>query len=102
MANPNWTKGISGNPNGRPKKSVEEKYRTILVSKVSSEDWARIVAVAIQQAQDGDDRARKWLSDNLIGLPVQRQEVAATVETKDLSQLSDDELRRIAEGKRTT
>jgi hypothetical protein len=90
MANPNWTKGISGNPNGRPKKSVEEKYR------------ARIVAVAIQQAQDGDDRARKWLSDNLIGLPVQRQEVAATVETKDLSQLSDDELRRIAEGKRTT
>ncbi|HDZ14716.1 hypothetical protein LCGC14_1961150, partial [marine sediment metagenome] len=26
MANPNWTKGVSGNPKGRPKKPLSEKF----------------------------------------------------------------------------
>ena len=30
MANPNWKKGVSGNPNGRPKKPEIEQLRTAL------------------------------------------------------------------------
>ena len=31
---------------------------------------------AADQAERGDAVARKWLSDNLIGVPVQKQEVS--------------------------
>jgi hypothetical protein len=70
-----FQKGQSGNPKGRPKKAVEEKYHAILVTEVKPDAWARIVTKAVQQAEEGDPIARKWLGDNLIGLPVQRNEV---------------------------
>jgi hypothetical protein len=65
-----------GNPGGpgRPKRPVEEKYLKKLSTAVTLNDWKAIVQKAVEQAKDGDDKARAWLSDHLIGKPTQRVE----------------------------
>ena len=88
--------GQSGNPNGRPKKEYEIEYSNIIRSACSVSDWKDICKVAISQAKRGDEKARKWLSDNLVGLPVQK--IAATdpsgenpymeIEAKELIELA--------------
>ena len=66
-----FTKGISGNPNGRPKKEREVRYYEIMQTACSFSDWKDITTMAIKQAKRGDPVARKWLSDNLVGKPEQ-------------------------------
>lgn len=66
-----FVKGNGGGP-GRPKRSTEEKYLASLQSAVSVKDWRDIVDKAVFQAKRGDARARQWLSDYLIGPPVQK------------------------------
>ena len=70
-----FKKGVSGNPAGRAPKAREERYSEILISSVTFEVWEQIVKKAAEQAKKGDQAARKWLSDYLVGPPVQRQEV---------------------------
>ena len=67
--------GQSGNPNGRPSKPKEEKFFKTTLSAVSLSDWREIVKKAVEQAKRGNPSARKWLSDYLIGPPVQKQEL---------------------------
>ena len=70
-----FIKGVSGNPKGRSQKSREERYLDILVSTVTEQDWQAIIQRAIGDAKKGDNTARKWLADYLIGPPVERKEV---------------------------
>ena len=70
-----FKKGQSGNPNGRAKKQREVEYSTAIKSACTPERWLRICEVATSQAERGDEKARKWLSDNLVGLPVQKNEI---------------------------
>jgi hypothetical protein len=70
-----FKKGQSGNPKGRPKKEYEIEYSNIIQSQCSTSDWREICRVAITQAKRGDEKARKWLSDNLVGLPIQKSEI---------------------------
>lgn len=49
---------------------------------VSSEDWSRVITAALDQAIEGDWRARKWLGNYLMGPPVQRIEAEVEVRTK--------------------
>lgn len=63
--------GQSGNPAGRPKRSVEEKYLKKISSSVTLTEWREIVKKAVEQAKRGDAKARQWLSDYLVGKPVQ-------------------------------
>lgn len=67
-------KGNSGGP-GRPKRSTEERYLRALSRHVTLKDWAKIVDTAVARAKAGDATARQWLSDYLMGKPVQRQEI---------------------------
>lgn len=60
---------------GRPPKEREERFMEITLSAVTFDDWKEIVQKAVAQAKRGDSTARKWLSDYLIGAPVQRQEI---------------------------
>jgi hypothetical protein len=70
-----FKKGQSGNPKGRRPKEREVEYTNIIQSSCSPSDWKTIVNKAVEQAKRGDEKARKWLSDNLIGLPVQKNEI---------------------------
>jgi hypothetical protein len=43
---------------------------------VTFEDWKAIVLKAKDQAKHGDQAARKWLADYLVGAPIQRSEIS--------------------------
>jgi hypothetical protein len=74
--NGQFEKGHSGNPKGRPKRSTEEKYLTALSRRVTLKQWTTICDTAIARAKAGDGQARQWLSDYLMGKPIQRTEVS--------------------------
>ena len=71
--NGRFVKGNGGGP-GRPRRSTEEKDLNALTSRVTLKDWREIVDTAVSKAKRGDPRARQWLSDYLLGPPVQRLE----------------------------
>lgn len=70
-----FVKGNSGNPTGRAPREREERYYSIMMQTVTFADWERIIAKAVDQARKGDSVARKWLSDYLIGPPIERKEI---------------------------
>ena len=76
-SNGRFTKGnkaAQGSGGGRPRRCVEEKYLQALSRRVTMKDWEKVITVAIQFAKAGDARARQWLSDYLMGKPIQRME----------------------------
>jgi len=74
-----FAKGNSGGP-GRPKRSTEDKYLKKLISRCTLKDWQKIVDTAISRAQAGDNVARAWLSDYLLGKPKQSVDVTTAGE----------------------
>jgi hypothetical protein len=70
-----FIKGSSGNASGRAPRVREERYYEILRQSVSEDDWKAIIVKAISQAKHGDQQARKWIADYLIGPPIERKEV---------------------------
>lgn len=62
----------SGKLGGRPPRQRERRYMDIMNANVSEEDWAGIIRKAIEQALAGGARARTWLSNYLLGKPVER------------------------------
>lgn len=66
--NGKFAPGNRGGP-GRPTREAEEQYLARLSTEVSMEDWIQITRRAIEDAKDGDWRARNWLSDYLMGKP---------------------------------
>jgi hypothetical protein len=86
---------------GRPRREVERAYLSILRDNVSASDAKAIVEQAVKDARKGDNVARKWIFDYLIGAPVQR--IAPTdpsgedeYRSIDLSRLTDDQLNTLA------
>ena len=71
-----FAKGHTGNPNGRPKRSTEEKYLAALSRRVPLKEWRTVCDTAIARAKAGDSTARQWLSDYLMGKPIQRTEAS--------------------------
>lgn len=69
-----FIKGNGGGP-GRPKREREARYYEIMETTVTFADWRAIVSKATEQAKRGDATARKWLSDYLMGPPVERKEI---------------------------
>ena len=64
-----FKRGASGNPNGRPKRKTEQAYLNAMIGGVTMAAWKRIVIRAVEDAENGDAKARQWLTDNLIGKP---------------------------------
>lgn len=69
-----FVKGVSGNPNGRPRKEREDRFYEVAVTAVTFKDWREIIDKAVSQAKRGDTAARKFLADYLMGIPVQKNE----------------------------
>ena len=57
-----YAKGNCGGP-GRPKAQTEEQYLTTLSETVTIDDWLAITEKAVDQAKQGDHRARQWLAN---------------------------------------
>jgi len=106
---PRWTKGESGNPNGRPKGSknrstiakywlsIEQKEKNTLTGEqeqLSQEDLMTLAL--IKKAREGDVNAYKALMDSGYGAPVQQIEQTNT--DIDLSGLTTDELKELLKG----
>jgi hypothetical protein len=63
---------VPGNPGGpgRPLRRVELDYLKAVRDGCSLDDIRTITMRAVQQAKDGDSRARDWLSRYLLGTPI--------------------------------
>lgn len=72
MGNPNWKKGVSGNPNGRPPK--DQALTDILKSKVDKDEMARLL---LESARGGDLAAIKYVYDRIDGRP--KETISATI-----------------------
>jgi len=68
--NGRFIKGNKASP-GRTKRLIEERYLKRFSSTVKVAEWREIILKAIDQAKRGDPRARQWLSDYLVGKPIQ-------------------------------
>jgi len=81
--NPNWKKGVSGNPNGRPKKGetlteiLRDQAELVDVTR-GDEKISRKEALARRlwsMAMDGDIHAIKYIYDRIDGTPTGKQEL---------------------------
>ncbi len=72
--NGRFAKGNGGGP-GRPSRDREIEYHKILIMVCTPARWEKICKQAVNDAENGDKDARKWIADYLIGPPVQKQEV---------------------------
>jgi hypothetical protein len=82
MRNTNGTFAL-GNPGGpgRPRRQIEKEYCDALLACVSIEEWKRIVCRAVEDAIDGDHKAREWIGRLLIGdEPIALAEVVEEIE----------------------
>ena len=58
--------GNSGGP-GRPKRQTEVTYLIAMSEVIGLNDWVAIVEKAKEQAVEGDDKARRWIAEYVIG-----------------------------------
>lgn len=79
---------------GRKGVGYERRFREAFNKNVSQAAWNRIIKMAVTQAEHGDKDARKWLSDNLVGTPIQRMK--EETEVNQYAGMSDDRLMEIA------
>lgn len=93
--NGRFVKGAVANPRGRPPRKREERYYEVTIEAVTFDQWRDIVKKAAQQALDGDDKARKFLADYLIGEPEKTIELSGYLQSDvgiDISKLTDEDL----------
>jgi len=70
-----------------PSKEVTKAaYLKTLAEEVSVDDWRDIVRRAVDDAIDGDTKARQWLSNYLIGTPIRRVAQDINVRTQKFSE----------------
>jgi hypothetical protein len=97
-ANGRFAVGNPGGP-GRPRRAVEQDYLATLADAVPLKKWKRIVSRAVEDAEAGDAKARRWISEHLVG----RQPDALTaLAATELAGTLDDEIRAQAAGLRTS
>lgn len=71
---------------GRRARRTERQYLDTTIAAVNLADWKKITGTAVKLAIEGDDKARRWLSDYLIGKPPQILELKGA-EALTLSQV---------------
>jgi len=100
-----WLKGQTGNKSGRLPRQTETKYLEATMETVSVEDWADVIALALDDALNKDNsahvraRAREWLAKYLIGEPSQLHQMLYKEERKFeiIVRFGDEEQRALPE-----
>lgn len=72
--------GQSGNPAGRKKRTVEEKYLQAVVKSMPAKDWELVLEKVKQLAMRGERWAVEFYADRLIGKPTNPVEVTGEIE----------------------
>jgi hypothetical protein len=70
-----FVKGQVANPNGRPRKSIEERYTKAVYSVVKTAEFKSVVEAILKAAKRGDMRAAKLILDYTVGTPIQKTEL---------------------------
>lgn len=93
-----FKKGQSGNPKGRPKlPNLREILDNVLGKEADKITAAEAILMAMRKkALSGDVRAAEFIFDRAYHKAVQPVEHSGEIKT-DLSNLSDDDLRKLAE-----
>jgi len=78
----------------KSRKLLRANYLNVMADTVTEEDWAFITKVAVGDAKKGDYKARQWLTNYLIGTPIQRIDLDAKVTEE---RFSDDQRRDMLE-----
>ena len=100
-----WLKGTSPNPAGRLPRQTEAKYLEVTMEKCTTDEWADIIQIAVQDAKDLDAtphvraRAREWLAKYVIGEPSQLHQMLYKEERKFeiIVKFGDDEPKALPE-----
>ena len=87
--NGRFVKGWKGGP-GRQNRKTEDKYLLALQKCVKAKDWKAICQRAVIDAKKGDRTARQWLSDYLLGKPIQELKVDARTDLSIILTWDDD------------
>lgn len=59
---------------GRLPRPKEARYLSLLLEIVTEDEWKKVVLTALARARAGDSVARSWLSDWILGKPIERHE----------------------------
>ena len=70
-----FVKGQVANPNGRPRKSIEERYTKAVYSVVKAAEFKAVIEMILKAAKRGDMRAAKLILDYTVGTPIQKTEL---------------------------
>ena len=79
---------------GRRPNLIVEDYQKAFQSAVSPAEWKSVISRALRDAKKGNAGARRWLSEYLIGTPIQRNNPYDDAANRYAS-APDDELRRL-------
>jgi len=94
-SNGRFAKGNKGGP-GRPKRQAEQDYYGKIRHICGANEWAAIIGKAVEQARNGDHRARNWLAKYLVPDPQGEQQQTETAEMNPAEYLREIELRHAA------
>ena len=83
---PQWPKGVSGNPNGRPKLGLS--MADLIRSRLEDGDkGAKIVDAMVSRSLEGSDQATKILLDRAYGMAPQTVDVTTNVHTETVEKV---------------
>lgn len=84
---------------GRLPRQVESDYMAVVVGSVSLSDWEAIVKRAVQDATNGDNAARQWLTKLLVGERVKNLTTALADVESERDAVADELERRFIFGR---
>lgn len=62
-------------------RETQEAYFRAMLEVATLDEWREITRVAVQQAKEGNNKARQWLTSYIVGRPKPRMDSVAVEET---------------------